>query len=103
MASTTTATPTNASITSTISKLRNLNDDIWDDSDDDIVSYHRSMANREWERLHEQHGNVRFSICLFVDCGVWFLVLFYLFLLHTVWVCRIDRLDTRTVSLRGKI
>ncbi|RUS23250.1 hypothetical protein BC937DRAFT_89720 [Endogone sp. FLAS-F59071] len=59
--STTTAASTNVSTTSTTSKPRNLNDDIWDDSDDDTVSYHRSMAEREWGRLHEQHGNAGYK------------------------------------------
>ncbi|RUS31084.1 hypothetical protein BC938DRAFT_478495 [Jimgerdemannia flammicorona] len=36
-------------------------DDIWADSDEDPISYQRSMANREWKRLHEQHGNAGYK------------------------------------------
>lgn len=33
-------------------------DDVW--GDDDNVSYDRSIAEREWSRLHENFGNVSF-------------------------------------------
>lgn len=34
-------------------------DDVWADSDnDDHVSYERNLAEREWEKLQEDHGNV---------------------------------------------
>lgn len=35
------------------------NDDIWaDSSDEEQVTYERNLAEREWERLQEDHGNV---------------------------------------------
>jgi hypothetical protein len=34
------------------------NEDIWAESDDEGELYERSLAEREWERLQEDHGNV---------------------------------------------
>lgn len=33
------------------------NDDVW--GNDDEVSYDRAIAQKEWDRLHENFGNVR--------------------------------------------
>lgn len=33
------------------------NDDVWGNDDD--VSYDRAIAQKEWDRLHENFGNVR--------------------------------------------
>jgi hypothetical protein len=35
------------------------NDDIWAESDDEEqIAYERNLAEKEWERLQEDHGNV---------------------------------------------
>jgi len=55
----TNASPTWASDRSSDSGSGNDNDnDVW--GDDDNVSYDRSIAEREWSRLHENFGNVSF-------------------------------------------
>lgn len=39
------------------------NEDIWGDSgDEEQVAYERNLAEREWERLQEDHGNVSLLI-----------------------------------------
>lgn len=35
------------------------NEDIWADSDNE-AGFERNLANVEWERLQEDHGNVRY-------------------------------------------
>lgn len=36
-------------------------DDIWADSDgESSLIYERNLAEKEWERLQEDHGNVKF-------------------------------------------
>lgn len=36
-----------------------VEDDIWADSDnEEQVAYERNLAEKEWERLQEDHGNV---------------------------------------------
>jgi hypothetical protein len=42
-------------------------EDIWAESDDEGGLYERNLAEREWERLQEDHGNVNtlplLSVC----------------------------------------
>lgn len=35
-----------------------MDDDIWALSDEDNVEYDRAIAQKEWDRMHENHGNV---------------------------------------------
>ena len=40
-----------------------LSKDIWAESDDDEqVTYERNLAEIEWERLQEDHGNVKLDM-----------------------------------------
>lgn len=46
-----------------------VEDDIWADSDnEEQVAYERNLAEKEWERLQEDHGNV--SLYFFCDCVI---------------------------------
>lgn len=39
-------------------------DDIWaSDSEQDQLSYDQQIAEREWNKMNEVHGNVSLSIC----------------------------------------
>lgn len=42
------------------------NEDIWAESDDEGVHYERNLAEREWERLQEDHGNVCNAVLFFL-------------------------------------
>lgn len=33
-------------------------DDVWASSDDDLAQYDRTIAEKEWEKLNINHGNV---------------------------------------------
>ncbi|ORZ01019.1 hypothetical protein BCR43DRAFT_434255 [Syncephalastrum racemosum] len=34
-----------------------MDDDVWALSDEDNVEYDRAIAQKEWDRMHENHGN----------------------------------------------
>lgn len=43
-----------------VSMSHSENDDIWAESDDEgQITYERNLAEREWERLQDDHGNVK--------------------------------------------
>lgn len=71
------------------------NDDIWAESSDDEgqITYERNLAEREWERLQDDHGNV----CKIVNTQNSFE---YIYVLNSVGF--FYRLVTRKVLLRVK-
>ena len=58
------------------------NDDVW--GNDDEISYDRAIAQKEWDRLHENFGNVRTPLTKTIVCCSKLECLFFLFLSNDV-------------------
>ncbi|KAI7861956.1 hypothetical protein BDF14DRAFT_1862107 [Spinellus fusiger] len=46
-------------------------DSVWDSSDQEEVTYERTMAEKEWNRLHQNHGNEGYKEGIIEGKEVW--------------------------------
>lgn len=37
------------------------NDDVWAESNEEHTDYERNLAEKEWDRLQDDHGNVSYQ------------------------------------------